>query len=278
MKFRLIPPGEFQMGSPDTERNREKDEKQHRVRLSKAFYLGQCEVTRGEFRKFVNATKFKTEAETDGLGGGGYTHLVKAPFAQRPEFNWLNTGFEQADSHPVVNVSWNDAVAFCNWLHKQDGKSYRLPTEAEWEFACRAGTTTRWHCGAEEKNLESIANIADLSLKNAYPDVSWAKPWNDSYPFTAPGGKFAPNYFGLHDMHGNVYEWCQDWHDPSYYDTAPTVDPSGAKSGKNRIIRGGTWFFDTNFARAANRNAIPPNDRGFNIGFRVAVEIPTNSR
>ena len=273
MKFRLIPPGEFQMGSPETEGNREKDEKQHLVRITRPFYLAKFEVTRGEFRRFVAAAKYKTEAERNRKGGGGYTHDQKAPFAQRSEFTWLKTGYDQADDHPVVNVSWNDAKAFCDWLGQQDGNVYRLPTEAEWEYACRAGTTTRWHGGETEKDLSLVGNIADQSLKASYPDVSWARAWDDHAPFTAPIGRFRANAFGLHDMHGNVYEWCQDRYDAKYYETAPVEDPPGPADGKNRVLRGGTWFFDPYFARSANRNSIPQDDCGFNIGFRVVIEV-----
>lgn len=273
MKFRLIPPGEFQMGSPETEGNREEDEKQHFVRITRPFYLAKFEVTRGEFRRFVTAAKYKTEAERNKAGGGGYTHDQKAPFAQSPEFNWLKTGFDQEDDHPVVNVSWNDAKAFCDWLSNQDGKTYRLPTEAEWEYACRAGTTTRWHSGDTEKDLSLVGNIADQSLKASYPDVGWARAWDDHAPFTAPAGRFRANAFGLHDMHGNVYEWCQDRYDAKYYEASPEQDPPGPAEGNNRVLRGGTWFFDPFFARSANRNSIPQDDCGFNIGFRVVMEV-----
>ena len=145
MKFAWMPPGTFLMGSPKSEQGRDDDEAQHRVTLTKGFHLGVHQVTRGQFACFVKAAGYKTEAERD---GGAYGWTGKE-WKLDPKFNWRTPGFDQADDHPVVSISWNDAVAFCDWLTKQDGKGrrYRLPTEAEWEYACRAGTTTPFHFG-----------------------------------------------------------------------------------------------------------------------------------
>ncbi len=287
MKLVWIPPGTFSMGSPADEKDRDTDETQHLVTLTRGFYLGKYEVTRGEFRKFVEDDKYVTEAEKDGRGGFGYDPEQKA-FCQRKEFNWRNTGFAQTDVHPVVNVSWNDAVAFCRWLSCKEGKAYRLPTEAEWEYACRAGTTTRFEFGDDERNLKQAANIADLSLKAKWDysnlnnkDVQkylteWFEKvsWDDGYAFTAPVGQFKANQFGLYDMHGNVWEWCQDWYG-DYPDRAVT-DPSGPSEGSPRVFRGGGWSHWGRYCRSAFRGGDSPADRFDSLGFRVA-QVPSGS-
>ena len=117
----------------------------------------------------------------------------------------------------MVNVSWNDAVAFCKWLSKKEGKTYRLPTEAEWEYACRAGTTTRYYSGDDPETLAKVGNVADAAFKAKFPDWEYTIKANDGYVFTAPVGKFKPNAFGLYDMHGNAWQWCADWYGEEYY-------------------------------------------------------------
>ena len=271
MKLRLIPAGEFQMGSPASEVGRSEDEEQHRVKISQSYYLGKHEVTRGEFRKFVEATDYKTEAEKDEKGGYGYTGDEGTPYAQKPEFTWRNTGFTQTDEHPVVNVSWNDAVEFCKWLSKNERKTYRLPTEAEWEYACRATVSTRWFRGDDQSILEQIANVADSALFSKHAFFSYAKSWNDGYVFTAPVGKFSANKFGLHDMHGNVWEWCSDWYDAKYYASSPTNDPRGPETGSSRVDRGGSWYSGPGDCRSAYRSGDSPSYRDFYLGFRVAL-------
>ena len=152
MKLTLIPPGEFQMGSPETEfgidgKNHNDTEKQHRVKITKPFYLGVYDVTLGQFAKFVNDQNFKTEGEKDGKGSYGYD--ANGDSALKAEYTWRTPGLygnKQTDDHPVVCVSWNDAQAFCDWLSQKESKKYRLPTEAEWEYACRAGTGKRQIC------------------------------------------------------------------------------------------------------------------------------------
>ena len=168
----LIPPGEFMMGSTAEEQARFLEEAkaagdqwaieripsegpQHRVRITRPFRLSRHEVTRGQFRQFVEETGYKTEAERDGKGGYGF---VDGKWVQDPRFVWsADPGFPQTDDHPVVNVSWNDATAFCQWLSKKQGVEYALPTEAQWEYACRAGTTTFWHCGDSDTTLQEYA-------------------------------------------------------------------------------------------------------------------------
>jgi formylglycine-generating enzyme required for sulfatase activity len=189
---------------------------QHRVRITRPFYLGTYHVTRGQFRQFIadterlshvqKATAYKTDAEkSDPKGAFGWI-----PDTKKIEFNekysWQNVGFEQTDMHPVINVTWNDAVAFCGWLSHKEGTSYRLPTEAEWEYACRAGTTSRYYSGDDPETLVKVGNVADAAAKTTFPDWKCPIKANDGYAFTAPVGSFQPNAFGLYDMHGNAWQ------------------------------------------------------------------------
>ena len=162
MNLLLIPRGKFLMGSPKSEEHRLDDELQHEVEITQPFYLGQHEVTVGQFKAFVNDANYLTEAEKDGKGGRAFDGKE---FVQKPEFTWKNLHFAQSDDHPVVIVSWNDAAAFCAWLSKKEGKTYRLPTEAEWEYAARAATKTRFNIGEREGDLKAAGNIADASFK-----------------------------------------------------------------------------------------------------------------
>jgi formylglycine-generating enzyme required for sulfatase activity len=290
MPLVLVPAGKFRMGSPDTDPDRYDDEEpQHEVQITQPFYLGKFAVTRGQFRKFVQATGHRTEAERDGKGAGGYDADKRGFYYPVVGRNWLNTGFEQTDEHPVVNVSWNDAQAFCAWLSQKEGKQYRLPREAEWEHSCRAGTTTRFHSGDEEHSLRRVANIADRSLKAKWnyanlQDEAMHKlitdwfgrvSWDDGYPFTAPVGQFEANAFGLYDMHGNVWQWCEDRYDANYYQNSPLKDPEGPgpDAGSFRVIRGGTFRFLPRDCRAAHRGRVEPTASYFHLGWRV-VRVP----
>ncbi|MCI0463243.1 MAG: bifunctional serine/threonine-protein kinase/formylglycine-generating enzyme family protein [Gemmataceae bacterium] len=268
MQLVLIPKGTFQMGSPESDKERFTNEHQHEVEITKPFYLGKFEVTKGEFAAFVQATGYKTEAEKGGKGGYGID--TKGNWSQKPEYTWRNPGFEQTDRHPVVNVSWNDAVVFCEWLSAKEGKKYRLPTEAEWEYSCRAGTTTRYHSGDDPKTLATVGNVADASAKRKFPGWTTIKA-DDGYVFTAPAGQFKANAFGLHDMHGNVWEWCQDWYKEDYYQTSPREDPQGPGAGVYRVIRGGSWNDNPRSCRAAYRYDVTPSNRNYDLGFRVVL-------
>ena len=203
----------------------------------KPFYLGTTEVTRGQFRRFVDEAGYKTEAEKDGKGGW--------------RANLADHGFEQTDEHPVVNVSWNDAVAFAAWLSRKEGQTYRLPTEAEWEYACRAGTTTRYSSGDDPEGLAAVAKL-------------WQ--WKG----TAPVGRYNPNAWGLFDMHGNVWEWCADGYAADYYKGSPVDDPPGAAGSSDRVFRGGSWNGEPRYARSASRDGLAPESRSGGLGFRLA--------
>ena len=273
MKLVLIPAGKFVMGSPDSDMYRSPDETpQHEVEITQPFYMGVYLVTVGQFRQFVKDSVYQTEAEKDGKGGRGYNADETKIFAEGKNYNWQNVGWEQSEEHPVVNVTWNDVVNFCEWLSNKDGKKYRLPTEAEWEYSCRAGTKTRFYSGDGEQTLKGVANIADASLKQKYPQVRLAVAWDDGYPFTAPVGKFKPNAFGLYDMHGNVCEWCQDLYDINYYKNSPRE----VLRGLSRLSPGVGSFaagagLSSRDCRSAYRISFEPHVRFNNLGFRVAA-------
>jgi predicted Zn finger-like uncharacterized protein len=267
-----IPKGKFLMGSPKDEEGRYAVEgPQHEVTLTKDFYLGKYEVTRGQFRRFVESESYQTEAELDGIGGNGWDESAEK-FTQDKKYSWKNTGFEQSDEHPVVNVSWNDAVKYCVWLSKQTGMRFRLPTEAEWEYACRAGSTSRYSFGEDAEELAKHGNVADGTAKEKHPnwDAIQAK---DGYIYTSPVGRFEKNAFGLYDMHGNVYEWCNDWYGP--YPSESVSDPTGPSKGSVRVRRGGSWSRFPLRCRSANRYVDMPTYRVDILGFRLAVD-PTN--
>ncbi len=286
MQLTLIPAGEFMMGSGiSTEEVARRFAKweakaeyytdehpQHRVKISKPFYMGVHEVTRGQFRRFVTATGHKTEAETDGEGGYGWNEADGKSEGRDPKYTWRETGFQQTDAHPVVNVTWNDAVAFCRWLSSENGVQYRLPTEAEWEYACRAGTNTLYSNGNDPEGLAKVGNVMDGSAKTKmtkYQNQPLFIDGRDGFAFTAPVGQFPVNAFGLHDMHGNVYEWCSDWYGEDYYANSPDTDPRGPSSGSFRVLRGGSWFSRPYYVRSSYRSRNPADFRSFSYGFRV---------
>jgi formylglycine-generating enzyme required for sulfatase activity len=272
MTFVRVDPGQFLMGSPDSDKDAEDDEKPaHLVRITRPFYLGKHEVTVGQFRRFAKATLYRTQAEREEKGGWGWSDAKKR-FEQHPSYTWRNPGFSQDDQHPVVNVSWNDAVAFCDWLGKEDGQVYRLPTEAEWEYACRAGSATRYSSGDAAETLKAAGNVADDTARRKYRDW-FTISGSDGFVHTAPAGKFQSNRFGLHDMHGNVWEWCADPYAKDYYKGSPEADPPGPSQAADRVIRGGCWFGNPRYARSAERAGFAPDFRSPYLGFRV-VRVP----
>jgi formylglycine-generating enzyme required for sulfatase activity len=271
--FVRIPAGKFTMGSPPAEKDRLDHENPHEVELTRDFHLATHEVTIGQFRQFVTETGYVTDAEKDGKGGVGYDEATQKFAGPNPQYNWRNTGWTATDDHPVVNVSWNDAQAFCTWLSKKEDKTYRLPTEAQWEYACRAGTTTAFHHGDDPQALVRAANIADATAKQKIPNLKSAVTATDGYVFTAPVGRFRKNAFGLFDMHGNVWEWCEDLYDPGRYEDRSQRDPVGPSTGTLRTFRGGSWDRPPARCRSAARGGNSPTFRNFILGFRV-VAIP----
>jgi formylglycine-generating enzyme required for sulfatase activity/serine/threonine protein kinase len=268
MTHALIPAGEFLMGSPETEESRDARETQHLVQITKPFYMSQHEVSRSTFRAFVQAMgdDYRTEPEQSGAGGTG--RLANAKGTSRdPKFNWLDTGETQTDQHPVVNISWNDAQEFCRWMTQQEGLTYRLPTEAEWEFACRAGTVERYWFGETPQDFQTLANTS-----GAAPAAN-QQAGRDVFRFTSPRGTFKPNPFGLFDMHGNVQEWCSDWYGRDYYRaSAKALSPSGPGVGTMRITRGGSCHIPASGCRSARRGNRSPTAGYDCVGFRVVVE------
>ena len=271
MKLVHVPSGTFFMGSPLTEAGREKEETQHEVELTKGFYLGAHEVTVGQFREFVKATKHQTDPEKDGKGS--WVPDAVGKFVMDAKLTWKNPGFEQTDDHPVVNVSWDDAKAFCKWLSEKEKKTYRLPTEAEWEYACRAGTKTAFVHGEDPEGLSAVGNVADAAARAKFPGWTLGIKSKDGHTFTAPVGQFKKNDFGLYDMHGNVWEWCGDWYEPNSYPKEKQLDPTGAATGKTKVQRGGGWSSDSKRLRSAARVGRDPSVyRGCYLGFRVVLE------
>ena len=270
MKLVLVPSGKFMMGSPKDERGRNEDEgPQHEVSISKPFYMGLYHVTRGQFAAFVDDTGFKTDAEKDGWANAwDGTKFDKAKGA-----SWKKSGFDQTDEHPVVCVSHDDAVAFCEWLSKRTGKTVKLPTEAQWEYACRAGTTTAYQWGKDPDDGKDWCHEADRTTKRTFIDRYKYLSWDAGCTFTFPVGNFKKNGFGLYDMHGNAWQWCSDWYDKDYYANSPKTDPQGPNEGDGRVMRGGGWnFHPVNFRSALRCGGGPGNRHNF-IGFRVIVEI-----
>lgn len=270
MEFVRIQRGKFQMGSPVGEKERVEDEARHAVEITRDFYLGKYEVTCGQFRAFVKATGYRTEPQTDGEGAWGYDKDTTKIEGRKPKYSWEYTGFTQTNEHPVVNVTWNDANAFCQWLAQRTKTAVRLPTEAEWEYACRAGSTTRFYSGDDVETLAKIGNVADATAKEKFPDWQSTIEAKDGYVFTAPVGQFRANQFGVYDMHGNVWEWCQDWLGP--YNDLSTKDPvnNSIENKGVRVMRGGSWGKRIpQISSAAHRFSGAPRSRDLDVGFRV---------
>ena len=257
MRLVYVPPGEFVMGAPAADGDAEDWERPaHLVRIRRAFYLGATEVTVREFRAFADATGYRTEAESSGKGGWAWNGERKQ-LEQRPELTWRHPwlGGDPLEDQPVLQVTWNDADAFCRWLARKEGRPYRLPTEAEWEYACRAGTTTRWSTGDDPARLDQAA-------------------WFDATSGFAPHpvGLKAANPLRLHDMHGNAREWCADWF--GAYAAGEVADPTGPSEGQARVMRGGAWDWKATKARSAAREPVAPGYCDTTDGFRVCQPDP----
>lgn len=272
MKFVTIPAGTVKIGSPETDKEARPDETpQHWVEFDEPFEMAIHEVTIGQFRKFVQSARYRTLAEQKNAGFAFNASTQR--LEPKTGSSWKSVGFTQTDDHPVINIAYEDATAFCDWLSKLENTKYRLPTEPEWEYACRAGTETRWHCGDDVESLKKYSNLCDVSLMRTYPHATWCVQWDDGFPFTAPVGSFRPNGFGLFDMHGNVFEWCSDLWPEFGYDGKKLSDPDETPQPGSRIIRGGSFLSLTTFTRSADRVGLNPELRNCIVGFRVVRPI-----
>ena len=234
MHFKLIPAGEFMMGSPDDAPIKSKIETpQHRVRITKNFYLAMTEVTQREWEQIMEGRPWERST---------YTKV--------------------GPDYPASNIDWAEATEFCNRLSQKENRTYRLPTEAEWEYACRAGTTTSYSFGNDGADLDAYAWFRT--------NAEYAKE-----EYSHQMGRKLPNPWGLYDMHGNESEWCADWYDDDYYDDAPLEDPAGPDYGKYRACRGGSWAYFESDCRSASRDRASPTD---GRGFRVLLEYPNPKR
>jgi formylglycine-generating enzyme len=274
----VMPPGSFTMGVPAGEeehegladRNRGRSVPQHQVTIARPFGLGKYEVTRAEFASFVAATGHQTGDKCNALTadlGGGFS------FKETAGYTWRNPGFAQTDQDPVVCVSWDDAKAYVAWLSRETAHPYRLPTEAEWEYAARAGSPRARFWGDGTAEACRYANVRDLTFmselnKEGKPDDHFA--CSDSYAYTAPVGRFEANAFGLHDMLGNVFEWTEDCWNENY--TGAPADGSAWSSGdcRLRVARGSSWNGSPRSLRAGFRSRGGTDYRYAGAGFRVA--------
>lgn len=253
-----IPSGRFQMGSDSKmdlaafgaeATDMTSEIPRHPVQIGRGFWMGRTEVTNAQFRRFRPAHS-----------SGAYRTMPL-----------------DGELQPVVNVSWEDAVAFCHWLSTQSGLAVRLPSEAEWEYACRAGSDTAYAQGDSLESMKGFANSMNPSVAAQFK-FSWAAfPWEDGEAVTAPAGRFKPNAWGLHDMHGNAWEWCSDWYGVNYYTDSPEKDPAGPSAGTKHVLRGGSWSDSPWFSRSAFRIARVPKSTRVYDGFRIAI-TPTSGQ
>jgi formylglycine-generating enzyme required for sulfatase activity len=285
MKLVLVSKGTFQMGSPPSEEYSEEDERQYEVTLSQDYYLGAFEVTQAQYQKVMNQNPSYFQGDSVAELHPQTGRVVKDV---------------DSSNYPVEQVSWGDAVEFCRRLselpeEKKAGRVYRLPTEAEWEYACRAGSTTAYSFGRNAENLGNYAWFAnnsgseeidalevekrlDFDIDRVF-ELLVSNGWK-----THPVGEKKPNEFGLYDMHGSVWEWCSDWY--GEYPIGSAIDPTGAlkpsgplgvKYHKGRVSRGGSWFNDFLSFRSAFRNVSNPEIRAATGGFRVALTDPEST-
>jgi formylglycine-generating enzyme required for sulfatase activity/serine/threonine protein kinase len=276
MPLVLIPPGEFEMGSApeeigaEIERAKNKESQgyldrvssegpRHRVKITKPFYMAAYQVTQGEYEKVmgINPSVF-AEKQMD---AAAFKPPLSEGEAKNRQVDVKKVLGKDTSRHPVETVNWEEAMEFCRKLsampvERAARRTCRLPTEAEWEYACRAGTTTRWFCGDDEAGLQEYAWFT----KNAGG-------------MTHPVGEKKPNTWGLYDMHGNVWQWCADWHSADYYQQSPPSDPTGPSAGSARVLRGGSRFNNASYCRSAHRSNYGPAGRNHNNGFRVVVEV-----
>lgn len=274
----VVEPGEFRMGSPDRELGRAKREgPQVTVRFSEPFAVSKTEITVAQFAAFVAATGYETDAERK--GASEVFNVRTGQMADRAGLSWReNFKGTPADSElPAIRISWNDAQAFANWLAVETGKPFRLPSESEFEYALRGGTTSPywWGDGSPQSSVENVAGSRERA-----GDLRWPvafKGYTDRFWGPAPVASLAPNPFGLHDMSGNAAEWVTDCF--AGLSEMPTDGTPYIEEGcKKRAFRGAAWSYPPPFARSAYRNGASATYATATIGFRVALDLPTNSQ
>ncbi len=273
MSFVYVPPGHFTMGSNTGSAD---ERPAHDVTISRGFFMGQHEVTRAQFRAFAEATGYRTTAERTGgchvFDEKRSRQAGRSAFRKEPTASWRTA--HGGPQHPVVCISWMDAQAFIAWLNSlEEGTPYRLPTEAEWEYAACARGSVRGVSNARPADLQPaalhrVANYADRNFR------AFGLPWadaihSDGFAYTAPVGNLEPNAWGLYDMLGNVWEWVADWYDADAYSRASIQDPQGPLTGTNRGLRGGSWAQLPAHVRPSNRHRDGPGSASVTIGFRV---------
>ena len=290
MQLVRVPAGEFVMGSspdapiaclwfPHEQPPFEAERPAHTVRITRQFYMGAHEVTRGQFRQFWLESEQEVHENSKAAWGAPdgvyrrYENLGELLKQSQPR----SVGFPQTDEHPIVCVTWHDAQEFCRWLSEKEGRRYRLPREAEWEYAARAGTRTVWYWGDSPRGARGCANVGEsYEHQECIPTF---RDVEDGWSFTAPVGSFAPNGFGLYDVIGNVAEWCADWYDAGYYGDSKTDNPEGPPHGRRRVFRGGAWLNYPWNCRSSYRNATVSKLSANYLGFRVVCEpIPSTEK
>jgi formylglycine-generating enzyme required for sulfatase activity len=258
-KMISLPAGSFRMGSPANEVGRHDDESLLFEVNVQAFALAMTEVTRFDWILFERQSGYRAASGCLTWDGDGYV--------QAAHLGWRNPGFSQSDEHPVVCISWQDAQAYARWLSTKTGHQYRLPSEREWEYAARAGTSTPYPWSGA--SVCDQANLADEALRLKHP--GWPiEECKDGYPFTSPVGSYAPNSFGLYDMHGNVMEWLQDCWSPQLQ---ASDDSPAALNCRSRVIRGGGWDLTASYMRSAYRGKAAEANRGSATGFRLVRKL-----
>ncbi len=266
----LIPAGVFEMGSTDQQAGAD-EHPQHTVSLN-AFYLDTFEVTNREFRKFVKAHHYKTTAEKNGKA---WVYVEDEQWTELPGAWWRKPEGKESvfasrrGSHPAVILSWEDAKAYCESVGK------RLPTEAEWEYAARAGSPTNTWWGRSSSKSKEAGNVADQTHKREFPKRPWPtlESYDDQYFRTAPVGTFKPNNWGLYDMIGNAWEWVGDWYSENYYSQSPKKNPQGPSTGHFKVLRGGSWATSPEFLGTGVRIFNLPTSRNAAHGVRCAKDV-----
>ncbi len=294
-RFRWCPAGTFQMGSALTEVGRNVDETPMEAVVPHGFWILETEVTMQMFASFARQTGYKTDAERDGIGGYRVDLKTGHILGPDPTANWKNVGYQQEKIFPVTNITWYDAQKFVEWFQKEisthedpvdSRRQIRLPSEMQWEYACRAGKTTRYGSGddlwelAEHANLRDIRQNQTLMGTDEWKRSPWTLPQGGPFRYTGRVGSFTPNSWGIFDMHGNVWEWCADGYANYEHATIPGENASEIEKFLGRInpdmhnlkvMRGGGWNTAYLSARCANRSSNAPSRRFVALGFRFII-------